>query len=229
VAPIALLIRHAHTPSNGVSLTGRSPDVHLSDRGQRELTRLQQQLAGITIDAIYSSPLARALETAAALCVDRAISVEVIDDLNEMDFGDWTGRSFEQLEADPNWREFNTRRSSAPVPNGERALEVQRRVVDVLAHLAARHRRGGVIAAVSHAEVIRSAVLSYGGRSLDEFHRATIETGSVSAVCLSSPPRVLFTNAIDRCDLAAGASPDTNPCAVSVVDWLGMAHRFSND
>jgi len=199
-APLVLLVRHAHTTASDTWLSGRTPGVHLSHRGHEELLRLRAQLMDVPLHAVYSSPLIRARDTAAALATDHHLELDVEDDLNEMDFGQWTGVAFDALQSDPRWRDFNARRASAHVPDGERPGEVQRRIVMLLSRLAARHRRG-TLALVSHAEIIRSAILWFSGRSLDDFHQCAIDTASVSGVLMTATPRVLFVNSTDRSSL----------------------------
>lgn len=189
-----LLVRHAHTHTIDARLVGRTPGVHLSERGHAELPRLRQQLVTIPLEAVYSSPLVRARETAEPIATDHSLGVEIEEDLNEVDFGDWTGATFDMLRSEPVWNAFNSRRSTAIVPNGERPFDVQRRVVALLTRLADRHRQG-TLAVVSHAEVIRSAVLRFAGRSLDDFHQFPIDTASVTGILMSASPRVLFVNA----------------------------------
>ncbi len=201
-APIALLVRHAHTHASDLQLAGRTPSIHLSERGTMELLRVRDQLVTVPLEAVYSGPLARARETAEPLAVDHGLSVDIEDDLNEVDFGDWTGATFAALASDPRWQAFNAHRSAASVPNGERPANVQRRAVMLLTRLAARHPHG-IIALVSHAEVIRSAILWFAGRSLDDFHQVSIDTASVTAILMSPTPRVLFVNAVDGCDAIA--------------------------
>src|SRR5207302_8120569 len=116
--------------------------------------------------AIYSSPLERAVETAEPLAVRWALQITRREALGEIRFGDWTGRSFAELEQDPRWRLFNARRTAQPVPGGESILEVQARIVSELSCLASRHP-GESIVAVSHGDVIRAAVACYLGISLD--------------------------------------------------------------
>jgi broad specificity phosphatase PhoE len=193
---IAFLVRHAHTDASDMRLCGRTTGICLSQRGRHESLRLGEQLATVPVNAIYSSPLERARETATAIASVHRLRIDIEESLNEVDFGEWTGRTFDALEPDPEWRSFNEQRSSAVVPNGERPVDVQRRVVMLLTRLANRHRDGHVVL-VSHAEVIRSAVLWCLGRSLDDFHQVAIETASITAVLLTSTPRILFINAIE--------------------------------
>jgi broad specificity phosphatase PhoE len=191
---IVLLIRHGQTLTSGTRLDGRLPDVHVSERGHRELSCLRRGLASVPIDAIYSSPLLRARETAAAIAGDHRVTIKIESDLNELDFGEWTGRAFDALAFDPAWRAFNSQRSSAPVPAGESAADLQQRVVRWLTQLK-RERTTGIVAVVSHAEVIRSLILWCTARSLDEFHHVAIDTASASGLVMTNPPRVLFVNA----------------------------------
>jgi broad specificity phosphatase PhoE len=204
-ASLLLLVRHAHVHAIDIRLAGRTPGVRLSERGHAELPRLRRQLAAVPLDAVYSSPLVRARETAEPIARDHGLSVDIEDDLNEVDFGDWTGSTFDRLCLDPRWNAFNDRRATAIVPNGERPCDLQRRAVTLLTTLAQRHRHG-TIAVVSHAEVIRSAVLWSAGRSLDDFHQFPIDTASVTGIEMAPMPHLLFVNALERSPLTRLAS-----------------------
>ena len=115
-------------------------------------------------------------------------------DLSDIDFGEWTGKTFAELEGDPRWHHFNRARGSAHVPGGEQPADVQARALAAIARLAARHA-GDTIAIVSHADVVRFALLHYTGRPLDLFHRIDVDPASVSAVTLSAAGvQVLYVN-----------------------------------
>jgi broad specificity phosphatase PhoE len=206
---LLLLVRHAHAHAIDLRLAGRTPGVHLSERGHAELPRLRHQFAAIPLDAVYSSPLVRARETAEPIATDHGLGVDIEEDLNEVDFGDWTGATFDLLRSDPRWDVFNGRRATAVVPNGERPSDLQRRAVTLLTRLADRHRHA-TIAVVSHAEVIRSAVLWFAGRSLDDFHQFPIHTASVTGIEMSLTPRLLFVNALEasECSLSVIRAPE---------------------
>lgn len=189
----ALLIRHGHTDVLGRRLVGRLAGIPLSQDGRREVHGLQMALRAAPLHAIYSSPLERALETARPLAAARRLVVQVRADLNEIDFGDWTGLSFAELATLPAWQEFNRHRATARVPHGESAAHVQSRIVAALDGLRTRHEEE-TFAVVSHADVIRSAILRYTGASLNLFYTVQIDPASVTAVALSKTPRVLFVN-----------------------------------
>jgi broad specificity phosphatase PhoE len=192
---VALLIRHAHTNALGRQLCGRAPGVPLSLAGEAQALRLGVALSTVELAAIYTSPLERAVATARAIARrQHAATVELCEDLLECDFGEWTGRSFADLDGDPAWQGFNTGRATAVVPGGESAAAVQRRIVSGLAGLAARHA-GQTFAVVSHADVLRSAVLHYTSTPLDLYDRFTVDPASVSAVSFTpAGPQLLYVN-----------------------------------
>jgi broad specificity phosphatase PhoE len=183
LSTVVLLIRHGRTDAVGTRLVSRLPGVPLNAIGRAEVERLRTGLARERIDAVYASPLERTRETAAPLAADRATDVRPCDGLVEVEFGEWTGSTFSELDLRSDWRRFNEHRSRAIVPRGESAPDVQARVLACLRRLHDRHP-GETIAAVSHADVIRAALLYYAGKSLDEWHQMDIAPASVSAVRL---------------------------------------------
>ena len=203
---VALLIRHGHTDALGTRLVGRTPHVHLSASGRAQAERLRARLARVPLAAIYSSPLERAIETAAPLARDRDLQVQTRDELLEVDFGSWSGMTFEQLEPLAAWRAFNTHRSTTGVPHGEHALDVQARVMRALARVRADHA-SDTVALVSHADVIRAAVLYCAGAPLDLFDRFEISPASVTAIALGAgAPRLLYVN--EQIATRCGEGPD---------------------
>ena len=111
-----------------------------------------------------------------------------------MDYGDWSGRRFDELAQLPEWRHFNAARQCAPVPHGETAVDVQRRVVAALDGLQRLHQ-GGVVAAVTHAEVIRCAILHIIDASLDLWSNVEVSTASLTAIRYEQGrPRLLTVN-----------------------------------
>lgn len=175
------LIRHGITDAVGTHLVSRTPGIHLTAEGRAQAERVRDRLSSRPLHAIYSSPIERALETAEPLAAASQLPVTILDGLIEVDFGEWTGMSFDDLAARNDWRRFNDARAMAIVPNGERAADVQSRIMAALDDLRRRHG-GHTIAAVSHADVIRSAVLYVAGTSLDHWYRFEISPGSITTI-----------------------------------------------
>jgi broad specificity phosphatase PhoE len=170
------LIRHAaHARQDDGTLVGRTPGVGLGEEAKAQLRWLRQRLAGITFDAILSSPLARAVETARAIAGEPSPAPE----LDEVDFGDWTKRKVSDLADEPAWSSWNGFRSSAPIPGGETMLQIQARGISLVQRACREHPQGHVLL-VSHAEVLRALLLHYLGMSPDHWSRLELAPGSLS-------------------------------------------------
>ena len=176
-----LLIRHATCDPVGRSIAGRLPGIALNAEGRGQATRLAERLRGVTLDAIYSSPIQRARETADAIATDRALVVNTAEELIELDFAAWSGRMLAELEDDEQWRRFNRLRSVTRASSGESMLNVQARAVALVERLRAEYPDGRV-ALVSHGDVIRGLIAHLAGIPLDLFQRLEIEPASVSVI-----------------------------------------------
>jgi probable phosphomutase (TIGR03848 family) len=188
------LIRHAANDMVGTAIAGWTPGVSLNAEGRAQAERLGWKLLGRGITRIYSSPLERALETAAPVARALGLKVEVRDALGEVRFGEWTGKRVADLESLPRWRFFNQYRSGTRAPGGELAAETQARIAAELECLRARHP-SETIAAVSHADVIRAALAYYLGMPIDLYQRIEVAPASFSVLELNDwGPRILSLN-----------------------------------
>lgn len=176
-----LLIRHAAHGQVGTVLSGRTPELALSEEGRAQARALAERLAATPLAAIQASPVQRAQETALALATPHGLAVETVPALDEVDFGAWQGRAFAELDADPLWTEWNSARASARTPGGETMAEAQERA---WAHVvkAALARPGKTLAMVSHCDVIRAVIARVLGLSLDRLLAFAIDPASVSRI-----------------------------------------------
>jgi probable phosphoglycerate mutase len=189
-----LLIRHAAIDGLGVKIVGRTPGVRLNPAGRQQLLHLARQLARYPLHAVYTSPQSRARETAEAIAEEAGLKPHIAPELDEIDFGDWAGQSYEKLAQLPEWRAYNRLRSIRRIANGELLLEVQSRVIGFLARL---HEQGAGqdIALVSHGDIIRVALAHFLGIPLDFILRFEIDPASISALELNDhEPRILWMN-----------------------------------
>jgi probable phosphomutase (TIGR03848 family) len=194
-------IRHAAYDSLGHTIVGRSPGVALSPEGIDAAEKLGERLVGSSVRAIYSSPLERARQTAAAVGARLGLEPRIVDELNEIDFGDWTNRSLLDLNEMEEWRRFNRFRSGSPAPNGEAMIEVQARMLRLLERLCKVHPTE-IIALVSHGDVIKAVLAYYLGVPLDLFQRIEISPASVSIVRIEPyGPQVLLVNGLAEKEL----------------------------
>ena len=177
---IVHLVRHGHHPLLAGILCGRIGGVELDELGCRQMSVCAGNLFPPPT-AIQSSPQRRALQSASILAGHFGLAVEIVAAIDELDVGDWTGRSFDDLNKDPDWHQWNSRRGSNCPPNGESMQCLQRRVVLHLEQLRG-DAADGTIVIVSHAEPIRAAILHYTNIPLDHFLAVTVDPASVSTL-----------------------------------------------
>lgn len=181
-----LLIRHAAHPDLGNVLSGRTPGIALSSEGQSQADALAQRLEGFAIDALHTSPVQRARETACVIAGRRrGLAIENIPALEELDFGDWAGCAFVELAGDPRWDTWNSARESAIAPNGESMVEAQMRAWHHI-ESAASAMPERTIAMVTHCDIIRAVVAKALGLTLNHIHRFDIAPASVSRLAVGS-------------------------------------------
>lgn len=177
------LIRHGSNDFFQHTLVGRKPGIHLNDAGRREAVALADALAGERIDAILTSPLERCRETAEPLAKKLGLTVEIAEALNEVAFGEWTGRTFAELDALTAWKQWNAFRSGGRVPGGETMLEVQSRMIALVQKLRAE-RPDQRVALFSHGDPLRTVLLYFLGTPLEFIRRIELSPASVSVLCV---------------------------------------------
>ena len=178
-------LRHGEHGLLGKVLAGRMPGVGMTERGRAEIASQAERLAREKIAAIYASPLQRTRETAEIVSARLSLSIEFRDDLLELDFGEWTGATFDAIRADPRWQAWSTQRSLAAIPGGESMRAVQQRIVAAMIELNERHLHETIVLA-SHGDVIRAALLYALGMPLDFYNRIEIGQGSISTIQIQS-------------------------------------------
>lgn len=178
-----LLIRHAENDYvQSGRLAGWTPDVHLNDKGKHQAEMLGQRLAAVKLQAVYSSPLERAIETAQAIAQHHSgLDLQIEENIGEVRYGQWTGQSLRQLARTRLWQLVQHFPSRARFPEGESIREMQVRAVGAVERIIEHHDKDKV-AIVSHADVIKAVVAHYAGMPLDMFQRIVIAPASISII-----------------------------------------------
>jgi len=206
----ALLIRHAQNDwVKKKRLAGWTPGVHLNDVGRKQADELAGRLSKLPLKAIYSSPLERCLETAAAITAVHGLEILQLEAMGEVRYGEWQGKKIKKLSKKPAWYIIQHYPSRFRFPGGESLIEVQQRAVAAIEGLARVHK-DELFAVVSHADVIKLVLAHYLGMHIDLFQRLAISPASVSLVALpeSGVIRVLRVN--DHGPIEPPAPPDGN-------------------
>ena len=153
----------------------------LSSDGLDQATIVADLLGTIPLAAVYSSPRERAWYTAREIAEPHDLQVEVADGLEEIDFGEWTGARFSDLEGDESWQQWNEARGSARCPGGESMVEALERSRSALELIASGHD-GETVAAVTHCDIIRGLLAHYLGMPLDNVLRFDVDPASISTL-----------------------------------------------
>lgn len=185
--PTLLLIRHGENEYVKTGrLAGRLPGVHLNQRGQEQAAALGEALKNVPLKAVYSSPLERAVETAAPIASAHKLGIIPEPDLLEVNVGRWQGKSLKVLRLMKVWKIVQHSPSRFRFPEGESFPELQTRITGALEQIAKKHNKPqDVVAVVFHSDPIKLAVAHFLGMPLDHFQRLGCDTGSLTALYVS--------------------------------------------
>jgi probable phosphoglycerate mutase len=188
------LVRHGESTWNAARRLQGGLDAPLSTRGRSQARALAAGLAPVRFDALYTSPLSRAWETARPCGAALGLAAVTIDDLREVGLGDWEGLTLETIlarDGDRYERWLRAPLQHAP-RGGEPMTALAGRVGGALARLGRRHA-GGRVLVVSHGGAIASALCGWLGRSLDTIWTLRLDNASITRVDLPAG-RVLTLN-----------------------------------
>ncbi|AHI23249.1 bifunctional RNase H/acid phosphatase [Corynebacterium vitaeruminis] len=176
-----ILLRHGQTPMSAARQYSGLSDPALSELGEEQAKLAAARLGRIGgIDAVVASPLERAQQTAWAAADELGLSVETIDGLIEMSFGDWDGLTFSQAhDADPELHTAWLTDTSVTPPNGESLQHAFRRVRGTLDELRTRYE-GKTVLVVSHVTPIKAILRVALDAPVGVYHRLHLDLASLS-------------------------------------------------
>lgn len=154
------VVRHGTTTMNVENRYRGRCDVPLDAQGYQDAVDAARQLSHLGLTAVYTGGLRRTIATAQIIADEARIpDIRVMHGLINVDYGAWEGLTAQEAEIyDPvAFKLYKTSPSRAVCPNGERLRDAQKRMVDALTVIGARHP-GEKVAVVSHAVMIRLAV-----------------------------------------------------------------------
>lgn len=175
------LVRHAEVETPYHRVFGGRLDVGISDRGAQQADVLARWLRRHTLDAIYASPMRRVQATLAPTLATGRPAPVVVEDLREVDFGDWTGLTWAEVEerfgvSAYDWLQVLERRR---FPNGESGAELRLRVERVLKAILQSHA-GSAVGIFAHGGVIRMLLALLLEIPLSSAERIEVDYGSVT-------------------------------------------------
>ncbi|WP_309130238.1 histidine phosphatase family protein [Brevibacterium sp.] len=219
--PVIVLLRHGISSANTAGiLAGHSPGVSLTEQGVSALEDTLRMLPQRSFTRLLHSPLLRCEQTAriAARMADFD-SIEANPDIIELDYGDWTGRSLEELSTLDEWRLVLERASQVRFPAGEsiaeaaaRSVGLVHRVVDELRGEEKSRSESGEGAPlwamlISHGDIIKAIVAAALGMPLDDFQRLSVAPGSFTVIDFGGPHPVMTAMSVTAAGIAVGGEP----------------------
>ncbi|HEX2054584.1 MAG TPA: histidine phosphatase family protein [Actinomycetota bacterium] len=181
---ILFLVRHALTPVTGQKLIGRLPGFALSEKGRKQAEATGLRLADAPLKAVFSSPMERCTETAEAIAGHHRLKVQVVEDLAEIDYGSWQGRSLKSLNGTKSWKLLRARPADFRFPGGETIREAQSRGMAAVENIRLKHK-DKVVVACSHCDMIKLIVAACLGLGIDLYDRINIAPASITTLHLS--------------------------------------------
>lgn len=190
------LIRHPEPDEAVRGICYGSLDVPLSPRGIEQAESIGRWLSSRRLQAIYTSPAKRCVDTARCIAAGRSCAVELEDALRELDFGDLEGRSYEEIAAShPDlYREWMERPTEVHFPGGENFKQMADRVISGTRQLVSQHF-GQHVAFVTHGGAIRIILAEALGIPPNNVFRIAQHYGAVNCIrYIGSLPTVELLN-----------------------------------
>lgn len=163
-----MLVRHGETAFNVEGIFRGRADVALNERGEQQASSLAQYLETRRVDAVYSSPLKRALRTAEVIATRPGLRPHLAPELIDLDCGEWQGLSRQEVEE--RYGDLYAQWEETPhllrLPGGESLQEVRARALEFVRGVAMGNE--GHFVFVSHRVV--NKVLICGLLGLDDSH-----------------------------------------------------------
>jgi broad specificity phosphatase PhoE len=190
------LVRHGTTTLNVENRYRGRRDIPLDAQGYQDAVDAARRLSSVGLTAVYTGPLRRTIATAQIIADEaRVPDIRILHGLNNLDYGAWEGMTAEEAAIfDPEaFACYRTSPARAACPQGERLADAQQRMIGALRLIGERHA-GEVVAAVTHAVMIRLVVVQIRGIH-DESWRVPVGRGSVTRftvsggeITLAAPP-----------------------------------------
>jgi broad specificity phosphatase PhoE len=177
------LIRHGQTDWNKASVFRGRADHPLNDTGWKEARAVAEALRDVSLDAVYASPLLRALGTVKYAAEERGLEVQPFPAVVDIDFGDWQGRPLSEVESQEaeDYRRWVEHPEQMVFPGGESLQETALRAADGVAGLVRKHPSGN-IALCTHRVICKLLVLKLLSIDLSRFWQVKVDTASISTL-----------------------------------------------
>jgi broad specificity phosphatase PhoE len=178
---VVILVRHGQTDENVSGRISGQGDAPLNANGREQAQLAATVLMPLGVTHLFASPVARARQTAEVLAQHLQLPIEEEADLREVEYGEWEGKFFRDIRQHPMAHQVFHDPIQAVFPAGESLPAVQQRGIQVLERLRRQYPHG-VMALVSHGDVIRTVLAYYLGMPFNDYRRLHIDPGALSVL-----------------------------------------------
>ena len=189
-----LVIRHGQTDSNISGYYMGWSQEDLNEKGYEQVKLLSDRLSDVPIDIIYSSPLKRAISTADAVTEPHSLAPIAMDDLIEINLGDWQElHAGEIIKRWPDmWQQSRVDPSGLAWPNGESFAQTAERSVRAFDSIVDANR-GKLVAVVTHDIIVRIMAMYVLGVPYSTYRRMEISNASFTKIVVMDDKKQLIT------------------------------------
>jgi len=196
-----ILMRHGQTEWNKFERFRGKADIELDETGRRQAEAAAERIGQWKVDAVYSSPLKRAMSTAQAVADRLGLTVQTLEGINDMDFGEWEGLAIAEARQKyvalfDLWLYHPER---LEIPRAETLEDVRKRAVAAIDEVVAKHK-DQTIALVSHRVVCKVLLCHLLGVGNSHFWQIAQDTTAINLFEVwEGKPSVMLIN--DTCHL----------------------------
>lgn len=193
---VIFFVRHGETDWNTYPdnrFQGRK-DIPLNAAGLKQAKAIGELLKNQTIQHIYSSPLNRALETAKIISAHHSLPVKSLDELKEMDFGDWEGKKSQDIQKNFNnlWQLWKYNPEIVNIPDSEKVEQLFTRTKKIIELLCGIN--DGSIIVVTHGAFLRALTVDLLNMDKRFLNQIKQDNGSVNCFTLEKKPKLKLYN-----------------------------------
>ncbi|MBN1692427.1 MAG: histidine phosphatase family protein [Dehalococcoidales bacterium] len=208
--PEIILIRHGETQYNAKETFRGRADVPLNENGLEQAQLLSEYLTDDKIDVVYSSPLKRAVKTAEIIAAPHRLKVNVVENLNDIDCGQWQGLTLEEVQEkyEEIYQDWLDTPEQVRLPGGESLEDVRSRVLPFVQDAVMRYGEGKIVF-VSHRVVNKVLICALLRLDNSSFWSFKMDTAAITRFTFDGN-RVVLTSHNDTSYLKPLNQPPRN-------------------
>jgi len=177
------LVRHGQTAWNKEEVFRGRTDIPLDETGFKEAELAAEYFRPIHLQAVYSSPLSRAWQTAQKIAQFHALEAQPLDGIIDMSFGAWEGHSLREVEEKDGvrYQQWRDEPHLVNLPGGETLEEVRVRAMAALDKVVHQHLEQTLVL-VSHRVVNKVLICGILGLDNSHFWQITQDTTAINLI-----------------------------------------------